>query len=73
MTAGVIGICPPCTRATPLTGVWPSWLVGFLAQGFLHSPTGQQGHAPVRGVALVHGGQIPISLEYQINPPSTHI
>ena len=20
---GVIGICPPCTRATPLVGVWP--------------------------------------------------
>ena len=98
---GVIGLCPPCTRAIPLTGVWPCWLVGewrkpcaskptsqqgfcallaggrmeggLVAQGFLHSPTSQQGHIPARGVALVHGGQIPISLENQINPPSTHI
>ena len=26
-------------------------------------------NTPARGVALVHGGQRPISLEYQINPP----
>ena len=25
---GVIGLCPPCTRATPLTGVFPCWWVG---------------------------------------------
>ena len=25
---GVIGICTPCTRATPLTGVFPCWRVG---------------------------------------------
>ena len=24
----VIGMYPLCTRATPLTGVWPCWLVG---------------------------------------------
>ena len=28
---------------------------------------------PARGVALVHSGQRPISLEYQINPPSLHL
>ena len=76
---GVIGLCPLCTRATPLTGVWPCWPVvewrsfapvnplsqqgtrsllagGFTAQGFLHSPTGQQDHTPAKGVALVHVG-----------------
>ena len=32
---GVIGMCPPCTRATPLTGVG-SLLVGGWGSGALH-------------------------------------
>ena len=31
-----------------------------------------EGNTPRRGVALVHGGQRPITLEYQINPPTYH-
>ena len=28
MTAGNIGLCPPCIRATPLGGRYPSWWGG---------------------------------------------
>ena len=48
---GVIGICPPCTRATPLTGVWPCWLVGEWRKPCASKPTSQQGSC-----ALLAGG-----------------
>ena len=32
----------------------------------------REGPTPQRGVALCTGGQIPISLEYQIQPPESH-
>ena len=38
------------------------------AQGSRRPPTRQEGYLPPREVALVHGGQNPITLEYQINP-----
>ncbi len=38
-----------------------------LAQGFRRSPTRQQGNIPVRGVALVHSGQIPITPQSKTN------
>ena len=50
----------------------PCWRVGLLSpacvQGsLLHPPTSRE-PTPVRGVALVLGGQNPITLEYQIYP-----
>ena len=70
---GVLPRVNPPTNRDPV----PCWRVGLLpgacAQGsLLHPPTSRE-PTPARGVALVHGGQRPISLEYQINPPSTHI
>ena len=41
---------------------------GFVSQGSRRPPTGQEGYLPLREVALMHGGQNPITLEYQINP-----
>ena len=64
-------LTPPPTGLKIPVGAGVS--AGALAQGFRRSPTRQQGNTPVRGVALVHGVQIPISLEYQISPPATHI
>ena len=45
------GICPPCTRATPLTGVWPCWWVGEWRKPCASKPTSQQGSC-----ALLAGG-----------------
>ena len=63
---------PPISRAQN-----PCWQVGLLsracAQGSLLNPPTSREPTPARGVALVHGGQNPITLEYQINPPSIHI
>ena len=33
-TWGVIGFCPPSTRATPLLGMYPYWRVGEWAVGY---------------------------------------
>ena len=35
---GVIGMCPPCTRATPLAGVFPCWWVDGGGSLALRSP-----------------------------------
>ena len=54
-----IRICPSC----PAGG-------GFVVPP---PPTHQQGYNHVWSAVLVHAGQIPISQEYQINPPSNDI
>ena len=35
---GVIGICPPCIRATPLGGRYPSWRVGEVREPCAANP-----------------------------------
>ena len=70
------GCCPPgrwvCAGSLPAQTHQPGGLGSLPAGGFeqggsLHKPTGQEGNTPYKGWALVHGGQRPISLEYQIN------
>ena len=41
-----------------------------MSEGFRRPPTGQEGHLPPREVSLPPGGQNPITLEYQIYPPT---
>ena len=60
---------PPCQEGS---GSLP--VGGFTAQGFRTSPTHLEGHLPSRGVALVHGGQRPITPQSKTNsllPPAT--
>ena len=40
------------------------------SEAFRRPPTGQEGHLPPREVSLPPGGQNPITLEYQIYPPT---
>ena len=57
---------PPSGRALD-----PSPTVGELREASYLNPPSGRATPLTRGVALVHGGQRPISLEYQINrlPP----
>ena len=60
---------PPCQEGS---GSLP--VGGFAAQGSRTSPTHQEGYLPPRGVALMHGGQIPITPQSKTNsllPPAT--
>ena len=64
---------PPTRQEGPS----PSWPVGGrrkpsdgLPTAFRRPPTGQEGHLPPREVSLPPGGQNPITLEYQIYPPT---
>ena len=41
-----------------------------MSEGFRRPPTRQEGHLPPREVSLPPGGQNPITLEYQIYPPT---
>ena len=41
-----------------------------MSEAFRRPPTGQEGHLPPREVSLPPGGQNPITLEYQIYPPT---
>ena len=43
---------------------------GRASEAFRRPPTGQEGHLPPREVSLPPGGQNPITLEYQIYPPT---
>ena len=43
---------------------------GRVSEAFRRSPTSQEGHLPPREVSLPPGGQYPITLEYQIYPPT---
>ena len=59
---------PPARRASD-----PSQWVGFGGERSHTSPTGQEGYLPPRGVALMHGGQRPITPQSKTNsllPPS---
>ena len=62
---------PPASRAPN-----PYWQVGEWRGSFeqlTHLPLTSRENTPSRDVALLQGGQNPISLEYQIYPPSTSI
>ena len=65
---GVIGLCPPCTRATPLTGVGSLLVGGWGREPCAHAPeskpTRQQGSC-----ALLAGGSLPRALP-RVNPPA---
>ena len=43
---------------------------GRASEAFRRPPTGQEGHLPPREGSLPPGGQNPITLEYQIYPPT---
>ena len=43
---------------------------GRASEAFRRPPTSQEGHLPPREVSLPPGGQNPITLEYQIYPPT---
>ena len=68
MTAGNIGLRPPCTRATPLTGVGSLLVGGWGREPCAHAPeskpTRQQGSC-----ALLAGGSLPRALP-RVNPPA---
>ena len=65
---GVIGLCPPCTRATPLTGVGSLLVGGWVRKPCAHAPeskpTRQQGSC-----ALLAGGSLAQALP-RVNPPA---
>ena len=65
---GVIGLCPPCTRATPLAGVGSLLVGGWGREPCAHAPeskpTRQQGSC-----ALLAGGSLPRALP-RVNPPA---
>ena len=68
---------PSASKPPRQEGLNPSWRGGFLsraaAEASASKPPRREGPPPYKGGALVQGVQRPISLEYQIKPPSYNI
>ena len=62
-----LGRKPPSTHPPWGRALDPSATVGEWREASYLNPTSGRATPLTRGVALVHGGQRPISLEYQIN------
>ena len=65
---GAVGRLPTLTH--PPGGPQSLLAGGRASEAFRRPPTGQEGHLPPREVSLPPGGQNPITLEYQIYPPT---